>query len=171
MWPHSTSCHETLAFSSAASYKPGKGRGRPQHVLTSEIDIEGYDDAFEYYDDEAYMEDEDEEYEAPNFDGAEAFWEDDGLEALAQDLQESEGNEEVAEALATVMQFKKGKGKGKGKKGKASPASSQSLPFRASGDISFDAKAKEQRNTAVKFLKSVTACLRKLRPERPLGWR
>ena len=139
-------------------YKPGKGRGRPQHVLTSEIDIEGYDDAFEYYDDEAYMEDEDEEYEAPNFDGAEAFWEDDGLEALAQDLQESEGNEEVAEALATVMQFKKGKGKGKGKKGKASPASSQSLPFRASGDISFDAKAKEQRNTAVKFLKSVTAC-------------
>ena len=29
------------------------------------------------------MEDEDEKYEAPNFDGAEAFWEDDGLEALA----------------------------------------------------------------------------------------
>ncbi|CAK8990843.1 unnamed protein product [Durusdinium trenchii] len=76
-------------------------------------DLESYGDAFEYYDDEAYMEDEDEEYEAPTFDG-EAFWEDGGLEALAQDLHESEGNEEVAEALAIVMQFKKGKSKGQG---------------------------------------------------------
>ena len=75
------------------------------------------------------MEDEDEEYEAPTFDG-EAFWEDGGLEALAQDLHESEGNEEVAEALAIVMQFKKGKSKGKGKTGKASElqVTSPSMP-------------------------------------------
>ena len=56
------------------------------------------------------------------------------------------------------MQFKKGKGKGKSKGKHPSSPSSQSLPFKASGDISFDAKAKENRNTAVKFSKSVTAC-------------
>ena len=138
-------------------YKPGKGRGRPQQILATEEAYEAFDDDMNEYDDEIFLEDED-EYESPAHDGAEAFWEDETRDTLVQDLPALEGNEEVAEALATVMQFKKGKGKGKSKGKHSSSPSSQSLPFKASGDISFDAKAKENRNTAVKFLKSVTAC-------------
>ena len=79
------------------------------------------------------------------------------METFLQDFPDlnPEENEEVADALATVLQYKK---KGKGKSKGQSSAHSQSVPFKPSGDISFDAKAKQARGDAVKFLKSVTTC-------------
>ena len=75
-------------------YKPGKGRGRPQQILATEEAYEAFDDDMNEYDDEVFLEDED-EYESPAHDGAEAFWEDETWDTLVQDLPDLEGNEEV----------------------------------------------------------------------------
>ena len=66
----------------------------------------------------------------------------------------------VAEAFATVAQFRQKKKKGfvKKKPTGAPPASSQGYPFRAQGDIQFDPKAKENRKNAIRFLKSMSTC-------------
>eukprot|EP00435_Cladocopium_sp_Y103_P024701 s85_g6.t1 len=138
----------------------GKGRGRPHHAFTTdEAYDQEYDESYAGYDDDAgdYEHEETyEAYEAPMYDGAESFYEDD-MDAFLQNFPDlnPEEDEEVADALATVLQYKK---KGKGKSKGQGPASSQSVPFKASGDISFDAKAKQARGDAVKFLKSVTTC-------------
>ena len=136
-----------------------KGRGRGHQSFTADEVLEAGDDDGDYEGDETYHEDidADEHYEPPTYDGAESFWEDETFDTLVQDMPDLDENPEIADALATVMQYKK-KGKGKGKqKGPAGSSSTQSFPFRASGDISFD-KNKEARNNAVKFLKSVTTC-------------
>ena len=74
------------------------------------------------------------------------------MEALVQDMDFAE-DQELAEALATVLQ--KRKGAGAGASGKGAP---QSFPFRAKGEMTLDQKAKESRRNAVKFLKTVTPC-------------
>ena len=61
----------------------------------------------------------------------------------------------VADAFATVAQHRMQKKGNFKKKGSGHGQSSASFPFKAQGDISFD-KAKDQRKSAVKFLKSVT---------------
>lgn len=136
-----------------------KGRGRGHQSFTADEVLETGDDDGAYEGGESYHEDidADEHYEPPTCDGAESFWEDETFDTLVQDMPDLDENPEVADALATVMQYKK-KGKGKGKqKGPAGSSSTQSFPFRASGDMSFD-KNKEARNNAVKFLKPVTTC-------------
>ena len=129
-----------------------------QHVLAVE---ESYP-ADEALDDDVYYEDPGDP-DAADEQEADAFEvESDGgeVEALLQDLSHEE-NPEVYEALATVLQYKQGrkpgqKGKSKGKQ--SASGSSSSFPFKAQGELSFNAQAKEQRKNAVKFLKSVTPC-------------
>ena len=76
----------------------------------------------------------------------------DNLEALIQDY-DLEGDQEPADAFATIMQKKKKPHPQKGQKGQ-----SKGYPFKAHGEISVDQKAKDARQNAVQFLKQVTPC-------------
>ena len=80
---------------------------------------------------------------------------DETLDALFQDLGPDD-DPQLAEALATFIQNKTKK-KFVGNT-TSSTSSSQSFPFRAHGEMSFEQKARENRRQAVKFLKSVTPC-------------
>lgn len=106
-------------------------------------------------DDDAYFEDEGAVDHAEGADDALVNYSDDEtLDALLGELPpDALEDSSLADAFATVAQFKQ-KGKGSGKK----PIQSAGIPFRASGDITFEQKAKEQRKSAVKFLKAVTFC-------------
>eukprot|EP00438_Fugacium_kawagutii_P020056 Skav201036 [mRNA] locus=scaffold3386:181094:187063:- [translate_table: standard] len=68
--------------------------------------------------------------------------------------------EKVAEAFATVAQFKQKRKIMSSKKpgSSSSAASSQSYPFKAQGDIQFDNKSKENKKNAIRFLKSMSTC-------------
>ena len=111
---------------------------------------------------------EDEVYYDDDYDGepvsdeAYAFYsEDEELDALMADFNpdELEEGSEVAGAYATLAQhrhqFKKKfarRPQGDGQQ------SSQSFPFKATGDITFEQRARDQRRAAVNFLKGVTQC-------------
>ena len=78
---------------------------------------------------------------------------------FANDLSEDHGEQdftedEIADALATVMQNKKRSAPPP----KGGPGKTQSFGFRAQGELSIDQKARENRKQAVKFLKQVTPC-------------
>jgi len=118
--------------------------------------VDEEDHAYEH-DDEAYHEELDyeaeEHYDGPTYDGAESFLEDEALDSFLQDFLGYEENSEVADALATVTQYRK-KGKGKGKdKGSSSSSGSQQSRLQ----VTFHLMKKLVRNNAVKFLKSVTS--------------
>ena len=134
----------------------GSSKGRQVFAATDEIE-ETYDPDDE---DQAYYEDEEPgDYEAlaADEDGSE----DETLDALINEMPESLEDADVAEAFATIAQHRF-KGKGKGKKGfgrgTSSTGGTTSFPFRATGDLSFDQKARENRKAATAFLKSVTVC-------------
>ena len=135
----------------------GSSKGRQVFAATDETEeIYDLDD-----EDQAYYEEEDTgDYEAlaADEDGSE----DETLDALISEMPESLEDADVAEAFATIAQHRFSKGKGKGKKGSgrgtSSAGSTTSFPFRATGDLSFDQKARENRKAATAFLKSVTVC-------------
>ena len=80
----------------------------------------------------------------------------DFFEALTANMADYMDDQELADAFATMAQFRQQKKKPFGKKGSSAPPSNGPYPFKATGELSFDAKAKEQRKAAVRFLKSVT---------------
>ncbi|CAE7610026.1 30S ribosomal protein S1, chloroplastic [Symbiodinium microadriaticum] len=65
------------------------------------------------------------------------------------------GQPENEEALATLAQKE---GQAKGSQKGAATGSSQAFPFKTSGELSFDQRAKGSKRQAVQFLKSVTPC-------------
>ena len=119
---------------------------------------EDYDEMDDEAGEEAYYEDEDGgEDESPDA-ALITYSDDEELEAFLGELtNESSEDPLVADAFATVAQHKMQKKGNFKKKGSGHGQSSASFPFKAQGDISFD-KAKDQRKSAVKFLKSVTEC-------------
>ena len=128
-------------------------QGRTKHALLADGDEdEAY---YEDEDEDAYFEDEEATDQAEVLEEAFVNYSDDEtLDALLGELPPNAlEDSSLADAFATVAQFKQ-KGKGGGKK-HGPPAG---IPFRASGDITFEQKAKEQRKSAVKFLKAVTFC-------------
>ena len=120
--------------------KSPKGKSRGYALVAEEEELEG---------EEAFLDEADQDYDEDAYEAAEAS-DDDPLEALVQEYDFTE-DPEYAEALATVIQKRKGSGSpGKG--------GSQTFPFRAKGEMTLDQKAKETRRNAVKFLKTVTPC-------------
>lgn len=108
--------------------------------------------------DETYYECE-EDFDGEAEEAYEAYSDDEELEALMAEMPDCMDNPEAAEALATVAQFRHKKKMFTGGKGKSKPQSQDnSYPFVAKGDIAFDPKSKENRQKAVRFLKSVTPC-------------
>eukprot|EP00435_Cladocopium_sp_Y103_P058473 s1160_g20.t1 len=142
----------------SAKWKVGQGRFRPHAFLADEQAADDEPD----YDGEIYY-DEDDAGEAEDDEAADegylAYSDDDGLDALISEVGGSLDDPQVAEAFATVAQFRaKKKGVGKKKPQSGGNSSSQSYPFKAHGDIQFDTKAKENRKHAIKFLKSMSTC-------------
>ena len=136
-----------------------KGLPRKQQVFAAQIEEdEVFEEEESFLEENAvYDEDYDEEHGAIES-------EDDAFETIVSELTaEDLESGEVAEALATIAQHR-GQFKKKfiqrptSSTASASQGSSQSVPFRAQGDITFDQKAKDQRKAAVSFLKSVTQC-------------
>ena len=128
-------------------------QGRTKHALLADGGEEEV--YYEEDEDDAYFEDEEAADHAEGPDDALVNYSDDEtLDALLGELPpDALEDSSLADAFATVAQFKQ-KGKGGGKK----PSQPAGIPFRASGDITFEQKAKEQRKSAVKFLKAVTFC-------------
>ncbi|CAJ1436956.1 unnamed protein product [Effrenium voratum] len=124
------------------------------------------DEDFENIDegDEAYYEESQDTFEVTDQDYS--YSEDEGLDTLMAEMFPDNDFEDAdaAEVLATIAQMRmKGKGKGKGRskgsgKSTSSPTGPSGIPFRASGEMTFDQKAKEQRRSAVKFPKTITPC-------------
>ena len=84
-----------------------------------------------------------------------AYSDDETLDALLQDYDDEDP--QAAEALATFIQTKsKKKVFGTPSATTAASTSQQSFPLKAHGEMSFEAKARENRRNAVKFLKTVT---------------
>lgn len=145
---------------SSVPFKPQRWKTNP-HKSRSVLAVEDQEiDDEEAFDDAYYEHEED----FDGFDGEaeeayEAYSDDEELEALMAEMPDCLDNPEAAEALATVAQFRHKKKMFKGGKGKSQPSSpSNSYPFVAKGDIAFDPKSKENRQKAVRFLKSVTPC-------------
>ena len=130
-----------------------KGSQKTRQVYAAE----DYDDEVEEAGEEAYYEDDDGgEEDSP--DAFVAYSDDEELEAFLGELtSESLKDPQVADAFATVAQHKMQKKDSFKKKGSGHGKPGATFPFKAQGDISFD-KAKDQRKSAVKFLKSVTEC-------------
>ena len=124
------------------------------------------DEDFENIDegDEAYYEESQDTFEVTDQDYS--YSEDEGLDTLMAEMFPDNDFEDAdaAEVLATIAQMRmKGKGKGKGRskgsgKSTSSPTGPSGIPFRASGEMTFDQKAKEQRRSAVKFPKTIAPC-------------
>ena len=92
----------------------------------------------------------------PAEDYAYAYSDDETLDALLQDYDDEDP--QAAEALATFIQSKSKKKVFGTPPTTATSSSQQSFPFKAHGEMSFEAKARENRRNAVKFLKTVTPC-------------
>ena len=106
---------------------------------------------------EIFYEDEVPEDDEPADEAFVNYSDDEELEALLNENRELLDDSQVAEAYATIAQFKKKKQFSTSPK-KSSGGQGGPYPFKATGELSFDAKAKEQRKSAVRFLKSVTPC-------------
>lgn len=131
-----------------------KGFPRKPQVFAAEMDDGEEDD--DEYDDDAYYGNEELDDDEENY---LAYSEDETLEALMNDVDaEDLERDDVAEAFATIAQHRGSFKKKFIKRPASGSPSSQSIPFKAQGDITFDQKAKEQRRAAVSFLKSVTQC-------------
>ena len=104
---------------------------------------------------EIFYEDEVPEDDEPADEAFVNYSDDEELEALLSENRELLDDSQVAEAYATIAQFKKKKQFSTSPK-KSSGGQGGPYPFKATGELSFDAKAKEQRKSAVRFLKSVT---------------
>ena len=134
-----------------------KFSGKTRQVLAAE----DYEPEPAEYDDDVYIEEgHDEEYEDGPTDEAYAGYSDDELmDVLLSDFPDLSEDPATAEAFATVAQhrFKKKKFMS-GKSSTPSSPSQQAFGFQARGEMSFSEKAKDQRKSAVRFLKSVTPC-------------
>ena len=146
--------------SSTSPMKPRWPRPRPRQVMAvSEVgeDDEGLVDEEIYYEDDPGQEEEGSGQEEALLN----YSDDESIDALLSELpQGCLDDSEVVEAFATVAQFKQ-KRKGPFKKSSAPSSSSSTVgpySFKASGDLSFDAKSKENKKNAVRFLKSVSSC-------------
>ena len=138
----------------SAKRKVGQGRFR-QHAFLADDQAE--EDEPEY-DGDGYYEGHDAEDEDDDADDNYlTYSDDDGLDALIQECGGSLDDPQVAEAFATMAQFR-AKKKGSGQKKPQSSGTSQSYPFKAHGDIQFDTEAKRNRKNAIKFLKSMSTC-------------
>ena len=131
---------------------------RRQHALAAEVE-----DDDTHVDEEAFAEEDADEYDMAGDEIYAAYSEDDALENLMGDLApEDLEDEEVADAFATIAQHRGQQFKKRFIKRLPAPSSSnpgqQSFPFKAQGDLTFNQRAKDQRRAAVSFLKSVTQC-------------
>eukprot|EP00434_Breviolum_minutum_P011223 symbB.v1.2.009904.t1/scaffold605.1/size182108/4 len=143
---------------------PWKGQRRSKQVLAAvtDDDQEAYeiddDDVFQNEAEDYYADEGDYDYE----DGYVNYSDDEAVESMLSEFPMDQlENESIAEAFATIAQHRQGfKKKTFGKKphGSGTPTSSGSVPFKASGDITFDQRAKNQRRAAVDFLKGMTQC-------------
>ncbi|CAK9071730.1 unnamed protein product [Durusdinium trenchii] len=124
------------------SFNDGPPQSRYKWKMTQKAQI--------FYEDEVPEDDEPADEAFVNYD-------DEDLEALLSENRELLDDSQVAEAYATIAQFKKKKQFSTSPK-KSSGGQGGPYPFKATGELSFDAKAKEQRKSAVRFLKSVTPC-------------
>ena len=122
----------------------GRGKGKGYALAVAEAIPEDMED----YENDAYFEDPD-GGEADEANTAGEFYDStaDNLEAMLQDFDLED--EELADAFATIMQRKK--------KPPSSAGKGQPMPFRATGEMSFD-KARESKRSAIRFLKQVTPC-------------
>ena len=134
-------------------------KGKTRQILAVEEDAQSYDNP----DDEAYFEDD--EIHQNEEDSEEAhqqgYSDDDLMGALLSEFPDMSEDPQVAEAFATVAQhrFKKKKFMGRPTSSLSSTTSTGSpVGFTAKGEMSFSEKARDQRRSAVKFLKSVTPC-------------
>ena len=140
-------------MSSQSSTLKAKWRTKKHFAMAMDDESQQPDDGEEAYGDDAYYEDDEND---TNDEILVADSDEELLDSFVQEIPDlGEDDSSLAEAYATVLQHKqkkrnasKGKGKGSGK----------SFNFKASGEMSFDAKAKENRKQAVQFLKSVTPC-------------
>ena len=145
-----------LSSSSSTHLFKNKFRSGPRKHHAFATDEIAEEDAFE----EPYGEEADEAYNQDETEDASAHVgsDDEILDAFINEYDDiPEDDETVAEAFATVLQYKQqkrlgGKSKGKGHGG------GKHFNFKGSGELTFDAKAKETRRQAVQFLKSVTPC-------------
>ncbi|CAJ1410941.1 unnamed protein product [Effrenium voratum] len=140
-------------------WKPTRGKQVLSVTEEPDEDFENIDEG-----DEAYYEESQDTFEVTDQDYS--YSEDEGLDTLMAEMFPDNDFEDAdaAEVLATIAQMRmKGKGKGKGRskgsgKSTSSPTGPSGIPFRASGEMTFDQKAKEQRRSAVKFPKTITPC-------------
>ncbi|CAK9095849.1 Pentatricopeptide repeat-containing protein, partial [Durusdinium trenchii] len=138
-----------------------KWRGRLDHKTRQVLAVEDEPD-FTPADEDAYYEDDEEYQIADDEEAFQGYSDDELMDALLSEFPDFEEDPHVAEAFATVAQHRFNKKKKFG--GRPTPSSSpttsagQQLGFTAKGEMSFSEKARDQRRTAVKFLKSVTPC-------------
>ena len=146
--------HAPSSSSSLLFRKPRWKSGGKQHAFAAE----DYEMEDEETAEDTYYQNDDDEQPGDDADEAWAAASDDELvdAFIAEYPDDPEGDQSLAEAYATVLQhkqFKKKMGGGKGKGGGGGR-----FNFKGSGEVTFDAKAKENRRQAVQFLKSVTPC-------------
>ena len=130
-----------------------KMQGRSKSVMAAEAEMP------EYEGDDAYYEDEEEAASVATEDGYVAYSDDEALDVLLGEMtSEQLEDETVAEAFATIAQHRQGFKKKFARRPQSDGGSPNALQFKASGDISFDQKSKDQRKAAVSFIKGVTQC-------------
>ena len=132
---------------------------KPRQVLA----VDEGDDNYEIDDEEALQVDDAFEDEDAFDESYVAYSEDEGLDSYLNDLDgEQLDDPDVQEALATLAQHRQGFRKKNFRKPSSTSSTTsgghQTFPFKASGDLTFDQKAKNQRKAAVDFLKNVTQC-------------
>lgn len=132
---------------------------KPRQVLA----VEDENDGFEIEDEEALQVDDVFEDDDAFDETYVAYSDDDGLDNFLNEMDSEQLEDpDVQEALATLAQHRQGFKKKNFKKPSSTSSTTsggqQSFPFKASGDLTFDQKAKNQRKAAVDFLKNVTQC-------------
>jgi hypothetical protein len=143
-------------FGGQRDHRPMFNKHRTRQVLMSLMedaeDPESYTTAQEG---EPHSEPEDD-------DNACSYSDDEGLDAFIQALDMEEADEGELEVLAQVYQKRKSKGKGKGKGGgakKPGAPNTTAVPFKATGELTFNEKAREQRKTTTAAIKQRTQCV------------
>ena len=136
--------------------RPKWKAGGKQHAFAH--DVQDYEMEDAQMPEEIYHQDDDETQPG---DEAKESWaaasEDELLDAFVAEYHDDpEGGQSLAEAYVTVLQHKQFKKKMVGGKGKGSGGGR--FNFKGSGEMTFDAKAKENMRQAVQFLKSVIPC-------------
>jgi hypothetical protein len=155
--------HAPSSSSSLLFRKPRWKSGGKQHAFaTEDYEMEDEETA-----EDTYYQNDDDEQPGDDADEAWAAASDDELvdAFIAEYPDDPEGDQSLAEAYATVLQHKQFKKKMSGGKGKGSGGGR--FNFKGSGEVTFDAKAKENRRQAVQISDS----LHLLWTTWPLEWR